>query len=73
MAKTKKNELPPAVIEAIKDKVQILREMEIIKRSEEDAMQKHFELAIESQPERDPYVVMDQIAHTYMERAWNDA
>lgn len=67
----KKTKLHPAVIEAIKDKVQILREMELIKRSEEDATQKHFELAIEFQPEGDPYVIMDQIAHTYMERAWN--
>ena len=70
MAKTKKSKLPPAVIEAIKDKVEVLQHMEVIKRSEEDAIQKHFELAIETQPERDPYVVMDQIAHTYMERVW---
>lgn len=69
----KNTKLHFAVVEAIKNKVQILREMEIIKRSEEDATQKHFELAIESQPERDPYVIMDQIAHTYMERAWDDA
>ena len=69
--RAKKNKLPPEIRSAIDDKIEVLTDMAIVNRNNEDIVRRRFELAIETQPERDPYVIMDQLAHTYMEDAWN--
>jgi hypothetical protein len=70
MTKTKKKKLPPEILEAIKDKIKALKDMEIVTNANADITQRRFELAIETQPNRNPYAVMDILAHTLMEEAW---
>lgn len=67
----KKLSLSPEILEAIDEKISILTDMKIVKRENADIVRRRFELAVETQPERDPYVIMDQLAHTYIEEAWN--
>lgn len=67
----KKLTLPPEIRSAIDDKLEVLRDMAIVNSKNEAIIRRRFELAIETQPKRDPYVIMDQLAHTYMEEAWN--
>ena len=63
--------LPIEVEEAISDKIDVLLELCVIKPDNVDAVRSDIRYKILAEPNRDPYVIMDQIAHTYINEAWN--
>lgn len=70
MARPVKNKtLPPEIVLAIGDKIKILKEFKIATKDNVDIIRRRFELAVETQPDVNPYNLIDRIAHDYIEEA----
>lgn len=65
----KKKTLPPEIVAAIGEKIEILKEFKIATKDNVDIIRRCFELAVETQPDVNPYNLLDRIAHDYIEEA----
>ena len=68
---SKKQKLSPEVKLALDEKMDVLSEMTVVTPENQKEIRSYFENSIAAQPDRDPYVIMDQIAKTYIEKHLN--
>lgn len=66
-----KTKLPTEVRIAISDKIQILFDLNAINPSDKNEVRKRFETSILDEPTRDPYIIIDQIARTYIDKRYD--
>lgn len=67
-----KTKLPELVWIALTEKVDILRDLGAITLKESVKVAKYMEKAILAEPDRDPYVILDQIARTYINKKYDN-
>ena len=64
------NKLPEMLWVAVTDKVDVLWELHAIDRDERVSVVEYMEKAILAEPTRDPYIIIDQIARSYIDKLY---